>query len=218
MAYDDLHQTCLRREAKFVGGPPRRFKVVDDRRLDVRQQRAAVLGDELAIDEHAANVPVAKVIDFDQVGGVARPQQADVKPVMQRRVDAGHAEELKQIVPVLQAAPHKLVDMSADEIVGVLVVAAEHAVLGEAVDERRERVKVLGGRTFADEKLHAALELFEPLVVGAAFVVGADAGGDVFCQRIRRAGRGSGRRPAYCDFLRQRSWRALRGSSRRTPG
>jgi hypothetical protein len=50
--------------------------------------------------------------------------------------------------------------------------------------DRHQRVQVLGDGALADEDMHALADLFERLLGGRAFMIGADAGGEIAVQVI----------------------------------
>ncbi|MGC4006624.1 MAG: hypothetical protein QM811_27280 [Pirellulales bacterium] len=75
-----------------------------------------------------------------------------------------------------------MIDVTLDQIVRVLVVAAKHAGFGEFGQQRMQGREILRRRAFADQQLHPLLQLFFPFVVSSAFVVGLNAGGDIVIQ------------------------------------
>ncbi len=69
----------------------------------------------------------------------------------------------------------------------IAVVGAEREIRRQALgDDRHQGVQVLGDRAFADEDMHALADLFQRFVGGGAFVVGADAGGEIAVEVVAR--------------------------------
>ena len=68
------------------------------------------------------------------------------------------------------------------EVVGVLVVGAEHDAVGMGAEEGVEGFEVFGGAAFADEDLQVGggVEFFEGFFEGVTFVIGADVMAEVF--------------------------------------
>ena len=95
------------------------------------------------------------------------------------RHDARRPQRIVHIDPALDGPPHEHVDMSFQQLVRVLVVAAQHGLPGEFGQQRVERVEVSRGGAFADDDLAAGGELVERFFLREALVIGGDAGGDI---------------------------------------
>ena len=120
-----------------------------------------------------------EVVHLEEVGTVSRLQQPHGQTVMPHGIDACRPQHVEQVAPAGPGPADELVDVAHDELVGMLVVAAEHAAVGMRVDQAGERVEVAGGGPLADQDLQAERDFFERLVECHAFVVGADPGGRV---------------------------------------
>ena len=111
---------------------------------------------------------------------IAHAQLTYVQLVVLDGHEAGGPQRIINIDPILDCPPHELVNVPHDELVGMLVVAAEHGHSRVLAKQRVERVEVAGGGAFANGDLAAGGELVEGFFFGEAFVVGGDAGCDVF--------------------------------------
>ncbi len=61
----------------------------------------------------------------------------------------------------------------------MLIVAAEHNLIGMIMQQRNQRFEILGGTAFADQDLHASVEFVLGLLIRKAFVIGAHTGLDI---------------------------------------
>src|ERR1700678_807092 len=69
--------------------------------------------------------------------------------------------------------------MPFHEAVGVLVVAAEHNLVGVVPQQAYQGVEVPGGAALPDEDVHTGVQFVQGFFHGETFMVGGDAGGDI---------------------------------------
>ena len=147
----------------------------------------AVVHHQLALLEDSLDVEVLEVVDDDEVPQVAR---GDGAPVVQQEVPggvvAGHLHGGDRIHPQADGPLDDVVDMALlQQVVGVLVVGAEHASLGVFVAQQGGKgVQVPGGSALPDHDKLPPLQLGDGVVQVVALVVGIDAGGDVGVQVV----------------------------------
>ena len=65
--------------------------------------------------------------------------------------------------------------MHVVQLVGVLVVGAEHQFVGMRGHQWYQRIEVTGGAAFSDEDLHAEADLLQSPCQTEALMVGGDA-------------------------------------------
>ena len=111
-----------------------------------------------------------------EVRGVAGPEKSAAQAVVPHRVDAGGGEHVEERDSVRDGPRAEEVDVSFHQVVGMFVVAAEHARLRGLVEQGPEFSEILGSRALADEDSHPETELFPGFVNAEAFMVGLDAG------------------------------------------
>src|SRR5579859_776667 len=95
-----------------------------------------------------------QILHEDEVGGVAGAYEACWQPIVPYRVDTGGEKHLVEVDATGDGAGTKAIDMSCQETVGVLVVAAEHHLLGPVVQQPDERIEILCGAALPDEDFH----------------------------------------------------------------
>ncbi len=174
------------RNRQLLGGDGRRPEMVDRRDLPGLEEGLAPVGDLFAVNPGGADLHALKTLDEDEVGGIARLQEADPEAVVANRVDAGALEDVKEIVAQAEGLPYQEVDVAAGEIDRFEVVGAEHAPTAVAGDEGMEVVEVAGAGALAQLDLHPQGQLFVALCEADRFVIGADPRPDVG-RKIRAA-------------------------------
>ena len=179
------------------------LEVVDQTDRRPLDQAASRLGDQTAIYPGTQRPEIAQVRHFRRVHRIAHAQQADRQAVVQHRVDAGAAQHVERVMPRRHRPRRQAVDMAARQIVGMLVVAAEHHPVRMAADKRLQRIEIARRRAFPDQDVHAAGDLVARLCQADAFVVAADAGLGIAPRPL--AGQ-AGRMPVHrqAEALRQR--------------
>ena len=136
--------------------------------------------DALLVD--LLNVEGTEVVDDDEVRQIAG---GDAAPVVQQEVPggvvAGHLHGGDGVGPQGDGPLDDVVDVALfQQVVGVLVVGAEHAAVGVlAAEEGHQGVQVPGGGALPDHDILAPLQLGQSILQVVALVVGVDAGGDV---------------------------------------
>ena len=182
---DHPHAVAGRRvpDPEVVRGLPTRLEPVGRRRGPAGPGRDAVGRGEATGDEHATHAQAFEVVHLDEVGAVARLQQADRQRIVPHGIDARRLEHVEEAAAAGERPPHEHVHVPDGQPVGMEVVAREHAHVGALVDQAREGVEVSRGRSLTDEDPHAEAELFPCLDEAHALVVGGDAGGDVGLER-----------------------------------
>ena len=186
----------------------RLMRALDKMRIDLwRLER----GDGLAvIHAHAflidlKNVEVVKVVDDNEVrkeagcDGAAVVEQEVARGMVGRALDGNDRIDAR-----LDGALDDIVNMTLfQQVVGVLVVRAEHAV-GVILrrEQRQQRIKIAGGCALADHDILSSLQLGKGIAQIGALMVGVDAGGNVGVERV--AGQ-SGRMTVDLLVMRLRS-------------
>ena len=92
----------------------------------------------------------SKILDFDEIGRVAGTQEADVQFVVQYRVDAGGAQHCEHRLAALYGSHDELIDVPDNQIIGMLVVTAQHAHFRMLADQPIQRFEIFRCRTFAN--------------------------------------------------------------------
>lgn len=157
-------------------------------------------GDLLAVEHQFSlfkdlfHLEILEIIHDDQVCQVAG---GDGAPVIEQevagRVMAGSLDGDDRVDAVaVDGLADDIVDMAlGKEIIGVPVVAAEHAALMVfPVEQRRQRLEIPGGSALTDHDKLAPLELPQRVVQVGALVVGVDTGGDIGIQLLAGQARG----------------------------
>ena len=98
------------------------------------------------------------------------------------RIHARGAENVEERDAVGHSSSAKPVDVAHHEVVGMFVVAAEHAGLRRFMEQGPEFLEIFRRGAFADEDFLPEGELFPRLVDLKAFVVRLDSGGDIFLE------------------------------------
>lgn len=148
------------------------------------EEGLAVAGDALAVDPGFHDFEADEVVEANEVGGGAGAEESAAESVVLDGIDAGGAEDVEEGDAVGDGAGAELVDVALHEVVGVFVVAAEHAGFGGFVEQRPEFLEIFGGGPFADENFLSKGELFAGFVDPETFVVGLDSGSDVFFEVV----------------------------------
>ena len=174
---------------EIVGGEVRDVEglvgALDEMRIDLGSLKGRDLfavEHELALLVDLKNIEVAEVVDDNEVGeeagrdGAAVVEQEVAGSMMARALDGDDGVHTRG-----DGLLDDVVDVALfQQIVGVLVVRAEHTV-GVILrrEQRQQRVKVARRGALADHDVLAALELGERIAHVGALVVGVDAGGNV---------------------------------------
>ena len=121
---------------------------------------------------------------------------ADGAPVVQpepfRRVERSQAEGVRRIQALRAGAAHEAIHAAFLQEIGrnAVVGAEAEAAQGAGRHQRQERIQIARDRAFPDQDVHAFGQLFFRFGQGRAFVVAADAGGEIGVEvRARELGR-----------------------------
>ncbi|OPZ81950.1 MAG: hypothetical protein BWY76_02865 [bacterium ADurb.Bin429] len=157
---------------------------IDGRDWHVRKQRFAVAGDALPAEIGAQHLKRFQVVDLDEVGGVAGPQQADIQAVVPHGIDAGTAQHAHDVNALAAGGAHLAVNMPPQQVVRVQVIAAEHAGGGGFGDERQQFRAVPRGGAFANQYTHPQRDAFARFFQRRHLMVGGDTGVNVGAQGL----------------------------------
>ena len=142
----------------------------------------AVAGHALTVDPGFHDPKTNQVVEADEVGGIAGAEESAAESVMLDRIEARGAEDVKERDAVGDGAGAELVDVAFHEVIGMFVVAAEHAGFRRFVEQGPELLEIFCRRAFADEDFLSERKFFPGFVDLEALVVGLDACGDVFLE------------------------------------
>ena len=125
-----------------------------------------------------------QIVDYDEIGIIARLQQPDVELVVPNGVQRGRFQHIKHVVTQLDGMTHQLVDMVLHQLIRVLVVGAEHQLVGVRGQQWNQGLEVLGGTAFANEDFHAEADFLQGLSEGKALMVSRNACADILLQGL----------------------------------
>ena len=148
---------------------------VDLRGGEVLQHAIAV--HQLALFEHLLDVEMLKVVDDHEVAQIARSNGAPViQQEVPRRVVAGGLDGGDGVGAQRDGLLYDVVDVALfQQVVGVLVIGAEHAALHILVAQQgSQRLQIAGGGALADHDELAPLQLGDGIGQIVALVVGVD--------------------------------------------
>ena len=171
----------------------------------------------LTVDPGFHDPETDQVVEADEVGRIAGAEEAAAESVVLDRIHAGGAEDVEERHTVGHGAGAELVDVALHEVVGMFVVAAEHARLRRFIEQGPELLEILRGRAFADEDFLSEGELFPRLVDLETFVVRLDPGGDIFLEVLAAEAGGVTVDP-FAVVLGNRDFFKTSGSPWMTPG
>ena len=142
--------------------------------LLVFEVRHAVFSHQHSFDIGLLGDKLVQVVDHDKVGIVALLQHAHGQMIMLNRIERGGFQHIHHIVSQLDSPAHQHIDMTVVQFIGMLVVGAEHQLVGMGGHQRDEGIEILGRAAFADEDLHAEADLLQGPRHAEALVVGGD--------------------------------------------
>ena len=131
---------------------------------------------------HLLDVEVAEVIKDHQIGKITGGNGTLViHQEVARRLMTCHLDGNDGIGAAGNGFPNDVVDVTAPQkIKRVLIVCGKHAAgVILLIEQRQKRPQIACGGALTDHNKLTELQLFQRILVGAAFVVGVDAGGDV---------------------------------------
>jgi hypothetical protein len=99
---------------KFLCHSRRRAELIDDRRRNALERCCAALRGNLPVYHRSQHVESFQIVDLDEIGGVAGPQQANIEFVMQHRIDAGRLQYGEQRLTEPDRAHHELINVPDD--------------------------------------------------------------------------------------------------------
>ena len=186
LALDDLDLLAHIGQEDIVGMDELGSEDVRTQRLLVMDVRHAVFRHQHPPDIGLLGDRMAQVVDHDEVGIVAQLQQAHVEFVVLDGIERGRLQHIHHLVAQVDGLTHQHVDMDVVQLVGVLVVGAEHQPVGMGGHQRYQGLEVTGGTALTDEDLHAEADFLQGTRQAETLVVGGDARPHVFLQVVAR--------------------------------
>ena len=161
----------------------------EDVRVNVRRGDLHLVPvvDELAALEHHLHIHIMQVVQHDEIRQVPRRNRAFVvQQEVARGVVAGNLDGQNRVCAEGNRFADDVVNMPlVQQVVGVLVVGAEHAAVRILLrQQRHEGFEILRRRAVANHDELPLAQFFQCVVNGVALVVGIDAGGHVRVERL----------------------------------